>query len=572
MARHVPTRLENCGIGGAYDNEENEMNNKVYPTVSTLLVTLGCVVTFALGVYAQNMSQRDSPYTLILEEFNSSTVGTAHGIIYSTAVGDAGAVFSYRNDSRIEYSFNNRFPRQGTLEFLIKIHSGYHYDNYAFHSSDTTAQIFGTDIPGGDVYWPGGMTLRVTRNGIIYWSTETKYGQPVTHNAVAKVTRFRFGEWHTIGISYGSEGQYIMVDGSIVYSDPSFTMIMGSAGNFKSPVDVPAIGQNVSGFWAYHRYDGGFNGIVGRFRASSAQRDWVISATPPLLSSLPPSLSANVSFSEPSGNNLLDADEQGKITVKVNNSGKGDAYGLSVKIEPSSYDGLSYSPTLDIGDIPAGGSKTIEIPVTALQDVSSGDVSLVLKFIEANGFEPPPTKIVFTTKAFVPPKLVVSDVGVEDAEGGSIIQPGKVVSITARIQNAGLGDARDVNASVRLGQNVFLAQDSKTTFQLGSLAPGQYKDIKFSLYTNNRATDVPVYVDLMEHYGSYGLSNYRLPLAFNRPMAKLNEIVVQPKEQLTPAIEISKGLSIDVDSNIPHAREGNPNAVALILAIISVQL
>lgn len=839
-------------------------------------------------------------YTVIMDEFNGSMTGQARGVTYSSAVatGDmGGGVFSYQNDSRVEYSFNNRFPRQGTLEFLIKVYFGYHYDNYAFSQSDSVAQIFGTDIPGGDVCWPGGMKIRLTRSGVIYWYTEIKYGQGVTHDAVAKVTPFRFGEWHTIGLSYGSEGQYVMVDGVMVYSDPSFTMAMSSAGNFNSPVDLPTIGQNVSAFWAHHRYDGGFNGIVRYFRASSAQRDWVISAAPseslpapqagipgsttqypewlvyntansriqndyinavaidnqgnkwigtkgglvkydgvgwtiftPFLpnsdvraicqdksgnmwvgtwggglakfngstwtlyntsnsrlpgdyvwtivadmrnrlwvgtstglaefngsdwtvfnqansglpdsyvrsvavdrngdiwvgtfkkelakfdgarwtlyntgnsgliddndvraiaidlhgtkwigtygglsafdgrnwssynvsnsslrdnyvlgivvdednnkwvgtrtaglarfdgrswtiyntsnsvlpvndiepkvfdasgnewiktwggglvvyrkdgvvmsksgpmtaarSSLPLSLSTGLSFWEPSGNNLLDADEQGKIIVHVNNSGRGDAYGLSVSVEPHAYSGLSYSPTLEIGDVAAGSSRTVEIPITALQNVSSGDVAFILKFSEANGFEPSSTKIVFTTKALVPPKLVVSDVGVEDADGRSIIQPGKVVSITARIQNIGPGEAKNTIASIRIGENVFITEDSKTTFQIGNLASGQYKDIKFSLYTNNRATDVPVYVDLAEHYGSYGLSNYKLPLAFNKPMAKLNEVVVQPDEQQAPAVGISKELSIDVDSHIPRAKEQNPNAVALIVSISDYQ-
>jgi len=566
---------------------------------------------------------------VVFEEFNGSTAGISHGITFSS-IGDRGAVFSSQNDTRIEYSFNNRFPRQGTLEFLIKVYSGYHYDNYIFYPSDTSAQIFGTDIPGGDVYWPGGMRIRVSRSGTIFWDTETKFGQPVTHDATVKNSPFRFGEWHTIGISYGSEGQYVMVDGALIYSDPSFTMAMSSAGNFNSPVDVPTIGQNVSGFWAYHRYDGGFNGIVGRFRASSAQRDWIIAAqsalrskpsqervaqtTPqnktsltlgnpsqgnwlsrstenkkglslganpttgdrsssvPTQPSLPPLLSANVSFSEPSGNSLLEADEQGKITIRVKNSGKGDAYGLTAKIEPNSYHGLSYSPTLDIGDVASGRIKTVELPVTALHDVLSEDVSLTLKFSEENGFEPTPTKIIFTTKAFVPPKLVVSDVGVEDADGGSIIQPGRVVSITARIQNTGSGEAKEVGASIKVGQNVYIAEGSNTDFSIGHLAPGESKDIKFSLYTNNRASDVPVYVDVTEHYGSYGLSSYKLPLVFNKPMAKLNEVVVQAKEQQTQSIELSKGLSIDVDSNIPQARQQNPNAVALILSISDYQV
>jgi hypothetical protein len=41
---------------------------------------------------------------------------------------------------------------------------------------------------------------------------------------------------------------------------------------------------------------------------------------------LPPQLSATIQFYEPSGNNILDADETGKLIIVVQNSGRGDAF------------------------------------------------------------------------------------------------------------------------------------------------------------------------------------------------------------------------------------------------------
>lgn len=38
---------------------------------------------------------------------------------------------------------------------------------------------------------------------------------------------------------------------------------------------------------------------------------------------LPPNLSVTVSFSEPSGNNILDAEEEGRLTITIQNTGKG---------------------------------------------------------------------------------------------------------------------------------------------------------------------------------------------------------------------------------------------------------
>ncbi|MCX8111558.1 MAG: hypothetical protein N3D15_09985, partial [Syntrophorhabdaceae bacterium] len=47
---------------------------------------------------------------------------------------------------------------------------------------------------------------------------------------------------------------------------------------------------------------------------------------------LPPNLTAHVSFSEPSGNNILDAEETGKLTITIENSGKGDAFDVKADI------------------------------------------------------------------------------------------------------------------------------------------------------------------------------------------------------------------------------------------------
>jgi hypothetical protein len=90
----------------------------------------------------------------------------------------------------------------------------------------------------------------------------------------ARKTMFRFGEWHAIGVSYGKQGQYIMLDGKLVASSPSRTQTFGRAGNQQSPLDIPTIGETVSHFWQRHRYEGGFEGVLAAFRVSNKQNDW----------------------------------------------------------------------------------------------------------------------------------------------------------------------------------------------------------------------------------------------------------------------------------------------------------
>ena len=70
-------------------------------------------------------------------------------------------------------------------------------------------------------------------------------------------------------------------------------------------------------------------------------------------SKYPPKLICKVSFSEPSGNYLLDAEEEGKLLVTIENKGRGNANLIQIDlntIEP--VKGLSYNKRLFIKTIP----------------------------------------------------------------------------------------------------------------------------------------------------------------------------------------------------------------------------
>lgn len=212
------------------------------------------------------------------DTFAGTSRGAEHGITFISLPFGGGAVFSRDNDSRIEYRI---LPREGTLEWWVLIRGGYHYADYKLHADDPCAMLFSSDVSGGDVTWPGATRLTLCRNGDITLDiAEKKYDAP--HQTLrAKSTAFRFDEWHSVGISFGSSGQVIELDGAPMTQDPSHRQTLGAAGTHDAPVDIPTIGQTASGYWPPHRYDGGFEGIVARFRASSNQRDWVLAKTPP---------------------------------------------------------------------------------------------------------------------------------------------------------------------------------------------------------------------------------------------------------------------------------------------------
>jgi curved DNA-binding protein CbpA len=215
--------------------------------------------------------------TDIIDELNGSSFGDTYGITYVDALNGQGANFSRQTESRIEYP--NNIPSEGTLEWWIYVRSGYHYSDFRSSQNQSNALIFTT--VGGDVWYPGSTWFNVQSNGKLSLNmATTKYDGP-TQLLIAPNTNFRFNQWHSIGISFGRDGQYIMLDGVLVASAPQNTQKLGRGGTHESSIDIPTVGELVSGFWVNNQYDAGFEGIIDRFRISNKQQDWYLSLQSP---------------------------------------------------------------------------------------------------------------------------------------------------------------------------------------------------------------------------------------------------------------------------------------------------
>lgn len=117
----------------------------------------------------------------------------------------------------------------------------------------------------------------------------------------------------------------------------------------------------------------------------------------------PPNLICKVSFSEPSGNYILDAEEEGKLLVTIENKGKGDANLIQIDlntIEPVTW--LSYNKRLFIKTIPAGKSIHKEIPLKADKTIPTSQVKFKIQAMEIGGFDSEPVIAVFKTREFQP--------------------------------------------------------------------------------------------------------------------------------------------------------------------------
>jgi hypothetical protein len=281
----------------------------------------------------------------------------------------------------------------------------------------------------------------------------------------------------------------------------------------------------------------------------------------------PPEISVAVTFSEPSGNKMLDAEETGRLVVTVKNSGKGAAFDVRGEITAGEkVRGIEFKNDIFFGTIPPGKSITREAELKASKKISVEGTEFTVHIREANGFDADPVKIAFNVKTFESPKLVVADMGIDDQNGNSRVEPMEIIELTARIQNVGHGDARGVSVDIKTGENVYIAGEGITHFEIGNVPSGKYNDVKFMFYTNKRikhGKKIPIQLTVNEERPRYQASE-ELALTMNVRQKSAREIVINAGKE-KEEIAFAKGLSIDVDVKIPKGKKAGKHDIAVVI-------
>lgn len=276
-------------------------------------------------------------------------------------------------------------------------------------------------------------------------------------------------------------------------------------------------------------------------------------------------LVADIEFYEPSGNNMLDADEEAKVIVKVKNIGSKSASNCNIQLQTE-------LPNKDITII---GSKIFpeikpnfevitELRINASKNISDGQVKFLLKVMEKDGFDLDPVKILYIpTRKFQPPILEIVDYGIIDENKDLKITKREEVELTVRVQNKGANTAYGVVGKINYGANIF-TDSTNNYYYLGDLQSGDYKDIKSNFYTNNRATSIKFDVSVADKTNNYfAFRSFEIPMDVqqNSPDA----IIIPKIETANNKIETVKIEKLDLAMNIPQASIIDKNSIAIII-------
>lgn len=315
--------------------------------------------------------------------------------------------------------------------------------------------------------------------------------------------------------------------------------------------------------WSY--LEARLDGPAGTF--SSTDRAPALAGTPSSIALIPPALSAVVAFSEPSGNNMLDAEETARVSITVKNTGKGNAYMVEARFDLGTVAGISYPNSIYFGELKPGEQITKEVQLVGGNEIKDGQVSLNIRFSEQNGFPPDDKILSFSTRALLPPDIWIADVGIDDYNNNGKIETAEPVTIRVRVHNRGRGTARNVIAQIVKGEGVFLSgQSTETTFNLGNMEPGDYKDVVFDIITAKTATKLDIKLDLKESRTQFSKLAQPLNLAFNRVERTADQMVVSGRES-NQTIGTAPALSVDVDQGIPVYGKPQKNRWGVIIGI-----
>ena len=287
---------------------------------------------------------------------------------------------------------------------------------------------------------------------------------------------------------------------------------------------------------------------------------------------------SDVKFKEPSGNNILDAEEDGEVSFLIENQGKGKAYDVRVKVlKLEGGEGIKYPKEVYVGDIKPNYSKRVKIKIKGTKKTVDGVTKLRIETSERFGFDAVPILISFSTKRLLMPDLFIADAGIDDDKEGDsygdndgVIELGEAVEVSLAIHNKGEGIARNTMVSLSLpyeGRGLFYNSVSKV-FKLGNIYPGDSKVIKFCFMTNKRYSEdrIPIILDVRSVTGDYTKKD-SIIFPVGVPSSYQKEIFIAQKPQNEVKVQRKVQLSVDVD-NVPEvARRENPDAIAVIIGI-----
>lgn len=247
-------------------------------------------------------------------------------------------------------------------------------------------------------------------------------------------------------------------------------------------------------------------------------------------------------------NGRLDAGETARLRFRVENHGAGPAFAVRLRLA-ATMKAVTTPMERDVGDIPAGGMKEVDVPLLAGLDVETAQQQLRVETLEKRGYGARPMVVLLATEKLTRPTLEIADVRLEDGsgrthgDGDGLPSNGETLEAVMLLRNTGPGDAAGASMTIAAMPGVQVLEPAAS---VGAISVNALKEVRALV---------------------------RIPVTFSAPDFALNLRVVETRgpavataervqrwalQRKQPRIEIGYRL---FDGNSPQSR-GNHDGVA----------
>lgn len=226
---------------------------------------------------------------------------------------------------------------------------------------------------------------------------------------------------------------------------------------------------------------------------------------PPVLNLVRTSLE----FADGNGNEIIDANEESRLSFRLMNSGPGPSQLPQVRAigaNRSAY-GVWVEENLAPSLVESDQSEEFSILMKSDEKTKEGSITLQIEVTDGCGFGILPFDVTLATQSFLQPEVRVVDAlsTPKDWTRGNPIQ------LTVLVQNLGVGVAENVTASLQLPAGIicYSGNDNST---LGSLQSGETRELVFDILIPKTYTAERIETKLLlnEKYNKYSQSWTRL--------------------------------------------------------------
>jgi hypothetical protein len=282
-----------------------------------------------------------------------------------------------------------------------------------------------------------------------------------------------------------------------------------------------------------------------------------------------PTLLMSVEFDSDTNDHVLRAGTNGLVTVKVLNKGKGLAQGVRVRLSPETPSSSLHVPAeIEVGDLLPGERRTIQATLKATSALQAGQVALRATVEDDDGYDAPPVRLVFQTRAYEKVRLAVDKaLAVENKDGASTVRRGEELEIKARIDNVCGVPAHNVEAELVIN-DAKIVPVSSLKRSLGEILPGRSGVSSFSILVANGYTgpkELPLRLRVREARGE---GNVEVPVkvTLDEVAPRVAEVFVDSADSRARVEDQRPDLTDPVDTP-PVLNQPQSNAHAVIVGI-----